>query len=399
MSYFAVQVLKVESLRPVPNTDKLLIMKFVGNGYQCIVNKDTGYRKGDAVLFFPPDALIPATLINKLDIADYLAIGNDRDSNGKLFKQRVKSIKLKGQVSEGLVLSVDAVFTRYSQDVCDKLYELMQTQDFGGMTELMGVKKYKSSDEQKSERTAMFDTSLYPIRNIGVQPYDVERWQNYLDWLEDMKLMRVFITEKLHGDNGGIKYSSKDESPIVFQRNYAIRGSGFDTDFYPDQFNSYGRVHLMQSLGYFEKIVAMLGYLRGSYSQNGVTVDSVVIRGEMIGNKVQSNYYKIDGRMFYAFDIEIDSISVDAEMFLSLCARFDIPTVPILAKDVLLSEWIGDSDLNTLCEGVSLVNGAVIREGIVIKPMQETKADDGSRLFLKAVSVAWLEAMGKGVKK
>lgn len=399
MSYFAVVELKVKSLTPVPKTDNLLIMKFEDNGYQCIVNRVSGHVVGQNLLFFPPEAIIPARLVAALDISGYLALGNDRDVNGNFIKQRVKSIKLKRVVSEGLVMLSGFVFDQFEPDIRDQLFELLSTREFVAMTEMMGVKKYVTVDEQKSSRVVQFDTSLYPLKHIGIIPYDIERWQIYTDWLDMLLSRKVCITEKIHGDNGGITYSLADEHPIVFQRNFAIRGSGIDTDFYPDQFNSYGRVHLMKNLGYFEKIVEMRAYILKMYAMRGVAIDRVTIRGEKIGNKVQSNYYKTQKRIFYAFDIEVDGKSVSVDTFLTLCDLFDIPTVPVIARGVVLSDWLAGGDLNILCEGASQINQDVIREGIVIKPMTEDIVDSHHRLFLKAVSVTWLELMGKKYKK
>lgn len=399
MSHFAILELKVKSLKPVLMTDNLLIMNFETNGYQCIVNRLSEYAVGQNVLFFPPEAIIPARLVTALNISGYLAMGNDKDVNGDFIKQRVRSIKLKGIVSEGLVLQSHFVFDQFDTTTRDKLFTLLSQKEFTEMTALMGVVKYKNNDEKMSEKTIQFDGSLYPLRNIGIVPYDVERWQNYTEWLAMLLPLRVFITEKVHGDNGGITYSSADAHPIVFQRNFAIRGIGLDTDFYPDQFNSFGRVHLMRTLGYFEKIVEMREFIVNMYGQSGIPVDRVTIRGEKIGNKVQSNYYKSHERTFYAFDIEVDGCSVNADIFLELCQKFDIPNVPVIAIGVVLSDWIGDSDLNALCEGASQINNYVMREGIVIKPMiEDVVGYYKHRLFLKAVSVSWLELMGKKSK-
>lgn len=96
MSTFAVSVEFISNLRPHPDADLLELAGLVGNDYQFVVPKNV-YRNGDAVLYFPVDAVLPETLLQKIGLSGKLS--------GKR-KNRVKTKLIRGVASQGIVQSV-----------------------------------------------------------------------------------------------------------------------------------------------------------------------------------------------------------------------------------------------------------------------------------------------------
>lgn len=90
MSTFAVTAERLEIL-PHPNADALELA--VVGGYRAVVGKDA-YRSGEYALYIPEQAILPEPLIEELGLVGRLA-GKDA--------QRVKAIRLRGELSQGIV--------------------------------------------------------------------------------------------------------------------------------------------------------------------------------------------------------------------------------------------------------------------------------------------------------
>jgi RNA ligase (TIGR02306 family) len=400
MSLFSVMKLKILAITPAQIlnsqdgekkfSDNLNIVSFDNVGWQVIANKDTEYVEGEEVLYFPPDSLLPEELINSLGLA-YLADGYDTNENK--IKNRVRAIRLLGNRSEGMILLPARVFEIYPLDISEQLKDAFIKGDNAKLTELLGVQKFENRYERHSEKSIQFDTALIklPQTNGGVKVYDIERWQNFPHILDFLMNQIVWISEKLHGDNGGITID-ENGNIFVFQRKWAIRGEGTDTNFYPDSFNSFARVQLFRSLGYFEKIIELKEYIRQNYTTD---ISRVTLRGEQIGEKIQSNYYKIGKRRFYAFEIEVDGDPIPANDFMNICEALNIPIVPTISRGTTLENWLNGQNLGDVCEGKSQINPLIIREGIVIKPEFVDTYIDNEWAVLKAVATNWLQLMGK----
>src|ERR1017187_8494093 len=110
MSDFSVKIWLIEE--PVikhPNADRLIVVKI--GGYECIANlNDDGsfrYNQGDAVVYIPEGALVPEWLLRRLDM------WNEVENKGFLagsHGNRVKSIKLRGIHSQGILYPVSGGF-------------------------------------------------------------------------------------------------------------------------------------------------------------------------------------------------------------------------------------------------------------------------------------------------
>src|SRR5689334_18187949 len=98
-------------LFPHPDAEKLELGK-VGQ-YQVVVGKGM-YKNGDSVIFAPDKSLLPDEIADKDDIRKYLSGSN---------KDRVKAIKLRGELSTGLILPDEERFKDIpiGQDISEQL--------------------------------------------------------------------------------------------------------------------------------------------------------------------------------------------------------------------------------------------------------------------------------------
>ena len=105
MSQLIVEVCKVDAVDAVPNSDNLESVTV--KGWHCIVGKGN-HKVGDLVIYCPPDSIIPTDIIDKYKLT-FLK------KNG-----RVGTIKLRGSISQGLILTPDPKMVE-GQDVASIL--------------------------------------------------------------------------------------------------------------------------------------------------------------------------------------------------------------------------------------------------------------------------------------
>ena len=99
---------------------------------------------------------------------------------------------------------------------------------------------------------------------------------------------------------------------------------------------------------------------------------NIAIQGELIGNGIQGNPYKINGQSFYTFDI----YDIDARRHLTpverneFCELYEILHVPVIAYNAQMFDTLGIvtiADMLKFAEGKSNLNAQTEREGVVFK--------------------------------
>ena len=102
MSTFDCKVVPITIL-PHPNAEKLELAQVAD--YRCVVGKDL-YKTGDLVAYIPEAAIIPE------DQLKFFGYWNEEQNRGLLAGSnydRVKAVKLRGEVSQGLVFPVEKI--------------------------------------------------------------------------------------------------------------------------------------------------------------------------------------------------------------------------------------------------------------------------------------------------
>ena len=110
---------------------------------------------------------------------------------------------------------------------------------------------------------------------------------------------------------------------------------------------------------------------------------NICVQGELIGEGIQGNPYKIKGqtvRFYNVFDIDRQE-RLGFHDFVSLIESLGFETVPILEREFLLPETI--EDLLKQSEGKSVLNINTEREGLVIRSYD-------TKISFKAISNLFL---------
>lgn len=344
MSTFIVAVRRISKVLPHGNADKLELAEVEDLAYQFVIPKGSA-KPGDDVVYIPIDSVLPDDLSTKLGVKNYLA-GKD--------KNRVKTVKLRGAISQGIVARPAAARDGWT-------YE--RGVDY---KDLLGIVKY---DPPPVPCQAGLLRPLPP----GVSAYDIESADNFVEIAALLMDQPVFITEKLEGSNWSATRMA-DGTKYVSQHHYRIEPvEGATHDFW----------RAAQAQGLLDALDRIAAEFGGK---------QVTIRGEYVGPGVQKNIYKLPKNQVVLFDLEINGEPQDAPVFLDAAKRHGLPVVPVLWVEDSLRNWIARNggDLRLSSNGESKVTPGVAREGIVIKPLREQRHEKLGRLFLKQRSPEYL---------
>jgi hypothetical protein len=328
---------KVTDIQPIAGADKIVRAQILG--WQCVVKKDE-FNVGDAVVYVEVDSIMP-----ERPEFDFL-----KDRN-----YRVKTIKLRGQISQGLVLPLSilpsqGLYTKWGigQDV----------------TELLGVTKY---DPQADEETELMTTNvsrvtkflrrfkwyrdIFMVKNEGGFPSwitktDEIRIQNFPDICEREHNTILEVTEKLDGQSA--TYFLKREKFGRFTFGVCSRKIYLKN---PEN-NNYWKIAKEFNI---EKTLRSIIGKR----------DFVVLQGEIIGEGVQGNKYKIKGLDFYAFNLIFPDAHAGMINMRNLLMPHGIKVVPVIQMLWRLPATIEEAV--EFSKGISWVHGSTQREGVVCR--------------------------------
>jgi RNA ligase (TIGR02306 family) len=249
---------------------------------------------------------------------------------------RLRTIKLKGQISQGLILPLEEVIP-----FPNNLDYMEVGKD---VTELLGIVKYEPPvPAELSGKAKGFFPSFIPKT-------DEERIQNLVSEYDNWKVQsqhQFYVTEKLDGSSATFYY--KDGVFGVCSRNLELLESEENT---------------------FWKVARELD-LENKIKEHGKNIS---LQGELIGEGIQGNPYKIKGhtvRFFTGYDID-KQIRINFVRFVVLLQSMGLEHVPVLNQEFgfILPDTV--EDMLKYAEGKSVLNPNTEREGVVVRSMDGT---------------------------
>lgn len=313
----------IDEIRPIENADAIVCA--VVDGWEVVVRKDE-YNEGDKVVFCEIDSWIPTTLAPFLTSKGHFP----RTFNG-VEGERLKTVKLRGQISQGLILPLEVLgqcgisYTDTDEDLAPR----------------MGIQKW---EKPMSPKLAGMAKGNFPA---FIPKTDQERVQNLAKKLPLLTLEpNIFeATEKLEGTS--MTVYRNDGYNGVCSRNLDLKQS---------EGNLYWEVALRECI--HQKLEAH-------------EVDNVAIQGELIGPGIQGNIYNLDRHEFRVFDV----IALDGpgkHEYLkpwareAFCDAMGLEQVPVVFNDVTLF-GVDLQGILALAEGKSVLNLKTEREGLVFR--------------------------------
>ena len=339
-------VRRIAEVKLIEGADKICVYRVDG---WWVVDAIDKYKLDDLVVYAEPDSWVPHT------IAPFLTKpGQSPKVYNEVEGQRLRTIKLRGQISQGLLLPLEVAMEKFvnsdeddGEELCERFYE------GADVTELLGIQKW----EPPAEFRAANAKGSFPH---FIPKTDCERVQNLShqvqQWVEDEVVFQK--SEKLDGSSMTVFY--KDGEVGCCSRNLELKDDGTST--FWETAKSEKLVEKLISLG-----------------------KNIALQGELLGGQIQGNSYKITGFKFFLYDIyDIDKQEyLRPEVVEQFAAMHGISHVPIigyvtLPKEDTIQALLLDAD------GKSAVGCNPKREGFVYKSTKDTS------ISVKCISNSWL---------
>ena len=367
---------QIDWIRSIEGADRIVTYGILG---WEVVDQKGKYAVNDKVIYCEVDSVLP-------EKPEYEFL-RDR-------KFRIRTIKLKGQVSQGLILPMTMIAYNHHEKIKElypshkyELQDLSKQYEIGeDVTYLMGITKYLSPSErteieqlensiklEKSKlkkflmRYSFFRRLFLSKKGKSGFPYwvsktDEERIQNIPHVLEQFKDKEVYVTEKIDYQSGtwtgkmvprfnGIlsKLPFKKYQFVVCSRNLTTN----------DKSSLYWRIVKKYNL---EQILR----------EN----PTLTIQGEQGNTNVQGNKYDIHGPEMWLFNI-IDhekNYHYDEVELINFCTKYNLKHVPILdLQEPLRNLGSTVQELVEFSKGKSVINSNIEREGIVVGCIEKGK--------------------------
>jgi RNA ligase (TIGR02306 family) len=309
---------KISDLSPIEGADKIEVATI--DGWKVVVAKDVNHKVGDLVVYCEVDSFLPIR-----EEFEFLR----KSSHKKMGDQegfRLKTIRLRGQLSQGLILPIHILpfgeAFHEGQDV----------------TEVLGIVKYEPPvpAELAGKVKGLFPSFL--------RKTDEERVQNLTSEYEEYRTSdhKFYVTEKLDGS-----------SATFYLRNGEFGVCSRNLELLETEGNTFWKVARELNL---ENKMKSLG-------------KNISIQAELIGESVQGNPYKIKGQTIRCFNL----YNIDTQEYSSLTEFKDtvemlgLETVPVLDTNFKLPDTI--DELLKFADSKSELNPNYDREGIVIRTL------------------------------
>lgn len=356
MSTLKVEVIKIDSIEVHPNADRLELANIAG--WQCVVQKGK-FIPDQPVVYIPIDSILPNDLESHLF---------PPESKVKLTKSRIRTIKLRGAVSQGMVLSIGELREGGFLDDSVKIGD--------DLAENLGITKYEPPEISTPQyKTNAVKPKRY--KNPNFKEYTkIENFKWYPDLFKEGE--EVVIQEKIHGSSFRAGY-------VEFHADTWWKKVKKFLKLAPEYEFVYGshKVQLQNKPVY-----------NGFYSENIYlgTVEKYelekklnygeVIYGEIYGPKIQKDYHygcQEGEYKLVLFDVQRHGKYINHAEFVDFCHEVDLPYVPVEyvgpytnAKEIK-EKWVDGK--STLCPEQE------VREGVVIKPLMEQHCYMGRKIL------------------
>ena len=361
---------RIDKLEPIEGADKIL--KATVGGWELVTAKDNGFSEGDLIVYLEIDSWVPT------EVADFLSKGKEpREFNG-VKGERLKTIRLRGQLSQGLILPIPDYIVQGAGS------ELVEGLD---LTESLGIQKW-----EKPVPAALAGKMRGNFPSF-IRKTDQERCQNLKREIFEKNIDTAYeITVKMDGSSMTVYCKTEWEfavpAPYFVESKVGVCSRNLDLvldqegNAFVDTANKIGLLQVLEA------------YCKENYR-------SLAVQGELCGPGIQGNKDGLSELQYFVYDIyDIDAGKYlppreRVTLFLELQGRAGVPLgfrhVPVLSHELSLPALLPALDIPALlkfAEGKSQFNPQAEREGVVFK------STDGNFSF-KAISNNFFENGGE----
>lgn len=347
----------INDIKPIPNADRIELAFVLG--WEVVINKNE-FQIGDKAVYIEVDSILPP----KPEF-EFL---KDR-------KYRIRTIKLKKQISQGICFPLNILPINKKYNVGDDV------------TDIIGIIKYdpEKVEEEKELYNDNKNRKLNFIDKIFkrykwyrklflestkkkyswpsfISKTDEERIQNMPEVCEKYKDIEFSATEKLDGTSCTFFIKKDKTSFLKTNYQYGVCSRNMQRKENPNckywkMFKQYNFQSILKNMFEMRNDKRKIGYVEN--------LDNIVIQGEIIGPNIQGNKYKLTVNEFRVFNIKINGKLLSNSEIFNICVIYNLHYVPIVFENFKLKLNVHDNVI--LSQGYSLINPDIPREGIVIR--------------------------------
>lgn len=351
---------RIDAVLPIEGADAIECA--VVGGWRVVVKKGE-YAPGDLAVYCEIDSWIPHSL------APFLSKGQEPKEYNGVKGERLRTVRLRGQLSQGLLLPLNTVWLKHvdfnqfpEANTWDWQSDWTDEEVVGlDVGAIIGIQKY---EPPIPAQLAGEVRGLFPSE---VRKTDQERIQNLVAELAEWHASDDTweVTEKLDGTS----------CTFYLDGNCDFHACSRNLDLKYNADVTFWKIEEHYNIAKKMRDADLIGY---------------AIQGEVIGEGIQGNPYKLKGQDFYVFDI------YDAEMHLYLAPEerrqvvkeLGLNHVPVISGDHDLKGAFDVATVLAWAEDKSRLSVAPVeREGLVFK------RNDGEVSF-KAISNKFLLKAG-----
>jgi len=328
-------VQKIVNISPIEGADRIEVATVLG--WQCVVAKKDNFNVGDLVVYFEIDSILP-----DIPMFEFM---KDR-------KYKVKTIKLRKQISQGLVMPLSILPDKNWKEGDD-------------VTNILRVTKYDPQAEQEERennikknqlerwlRKQKWYRKLFPKKRDGfpnwIKKTDEDRIQLFPNYYDQWKNLKFIVTEKIDGQSLTV-FIVKNKK-LFFRNNIEFGVCSRNLKLNKPNNSSWWTVAKYARLK--EKLLQ-------------IPFDkTIVLQGEILGQGIQGNKYKIRGYELYAFNLIVDGKIMDSITAKEILDKLNLKFVPILEKDFSLLPTM--QEMVNYAKGKSVLSDT-LREGLVMR--------------------------------
>lgn len=333
-------VQKISDISPIPGADSIDVATVLG--WHVVVKKGE-FQADSTCIYFEVDSLLPAT-----PHFEFLAKQGTKKmvlDNMEYVGYRLKTIRLRGQISQGLCLPLESLGLSANLEIGTDV------------SSVLGVVKYEAPIPASLAGVMKGDFPSF------IPKSDEPRIQSFPGKLSQYANTPFYNTEKVDGTS--VTFYLEDGELNVCSRNLNLKET---------EGNSYWR--LARELRMSEKLRALGG--------------GIALQGELVGEGINKNRLRIKGQkvlFFTGYNIAKGEYLPFNE-FIEVCKAIDVETVPVLDTSFRLPGTV--DELVAYATRRSVITPDVMAEGVVFRPLEELRDTDMGRLSFKALNPEYL---------
>ena len=306
----------ISDIKPIPDADSIELVLI--KGWQCVAKKGE-FKPGNRCIYFEVDSYLPID-----ERYEFLRKTSYRNNEYMGEGFRIKTLRFRGEISQGLALPVSA-FPEASAAAVG-----------ADITDLLNVKKWEMPEQVNTAGIAIGD------KPYGIPTTDETRIQSIPEFLEHFRGKPYYISTKMDGT-----------SCTIYVRGGKVGVCGRN-DEYKEDVETCSMWAYVYKHNLKEKLIA-LG-------------EDIALQGEFCGAGIQKNRLRLYEPVLYVFDVikigDGDKLKkCGLNEILYYCDKLGLSSVPI--------EETGDSFAYTLTELIERAKGkyasGLDKEGIVVR--------------------------------